>query len=242
MKLSCLKKIALVTTLGLSATAANAGIISYSDSWDFGSSLFYDNEGGGQNSRTEQDQLSFSRFDSSIGTLTGVSLTFDSNWNYRSGIYAKDVYNGWGQEHAGGSGNSSQSLLFSLYDPASAQSTKYDAEYSSCSRWGSSSYASCSNFEYNAGVFNGNLDLSGINLSAWIGNTDDVNVFLQEYRTALTTSCGGDDDCRQYSYNDHWTGNATVTYTYSEVPEPGSLALLGLALAGLSASRRRKAK
>lgn len=245
MKLRDFKRLALIAAVSLSATTANAGTVSFSDSWDFRALQFHDTENSsGPSTRTATDRLSFSRFDSSLGSLTGVSLSFNSNWRYSSGIYSDDGYNGWGTEYAEGSGASTQRLLFSLYDPASAQSSNYDREFSSCSEWGSNSSARCTNYELNSGAFNDSLDLSGINLSAWTGTTDNVNVFLRELRTAEVTSCGGDDYCRQYSWDNDWSGSAIVTYTFDEiaVPEPGSLALLALGLLGLGASRRKLAK
>ena len=241
MKRRWFGKFIAVASLALPILTANAGVISYTDTWDFGGANFYDTEDSGRDTRTATDYLSFNRFDSSLGTLTGVSLTFESDWRYNSGIYADDGYNGWGREAAYGSGLSSQSLLFRLYDPLAANATNYDSEYSSCSVRGNYSDATCSQYEANSGSFDGALNLTSINLDSWIypiGNA--VNVFLREYRTAQVYSCGSDDNCRQWNYYNDWSGSATLSYTYRAVPEPDALGLFGLGLVGLLFARRRR--
>jgi len=246
MNIRRLKKAVIACSMYFVITEASATTITYEDSWDFDSISIVTR---GSIERSVHDSLRFMRFDEGLGSLTGVDLRFTSNWKYRSGVSTSSSFY---IARVTGSGVSSFALNFSLFDPDSAVATMSDSEYSGCTKSSSSSsgVSGCSQIENNAGVFNQTLDLSNINLEAFINPVgNDVQVQLTERFDTFIVSCGA-QICRQFHKSNDWQGTAYLTYTYIEpvkpiaesidVSEPGALFLIGIGLTGLGFSRRNK--
>jgi len=196
------------------SVAANAGVITYSTGFilnnvhNHDATSPYGNDTYIHDFETRFGSAQLSRFDSSLGTLTGVSISFTSDFDHHSYGYAYDrtaTSVSYQQAYRCGifnlstcyrtvyryqndtriSGSASTSLQIALTDPAYAQATTVDSNNIYCFRSRgtlSSSYSvSCSDPENDINnAFNGALNLSGIALSSFIG-TDDIDLSLSNY-------------------------------------------------------------
>lgn len=229
----------------------HAGVISDTASFNLGSNNFYDYEQQGSNNpvttRTNTATINLDGFDSSLGTLTGVSIAFDTDWSLNGTIQAWDHIDQWWflvPEHVAASGTAGSTMTATLSNPSGASEDEIRSVTRSCSGSGSFS-ASCSSTTGISGSFNDSLDLTSLSLAAFLDTT--LVLEFERELTAEVDSCGAgshnDDRCRMQNFGNDWLGNATVTYTYDAlavaVSEPGTVALFGIGLIGLGLARRR---
>lgn len=104
------------------------------------------------------------------------------------------------------------------------------------------------------GLYNGNHHLYNLHLAgathSWTTQTRDFGaddlVELNAFLRGIDQSANSDISMRMFTNSWGYPGwslttqNATMTIASSQVPEPASLALFGLAMAGMAAARRRK--
>ncbi|MCU7844258.1 MAG: PEP-CTERM sorting domain-containing protein [Candidatus Thiodiazotropha sp. (ex Monitilora ramsayi)] len=232
----------LATSFILGSTAQAAIVTdNYTESFNFSSyNTLYDRNAGkdadGKNylvKRVNRKTVSIDRFDGSLGTLLGVDIWFDSNWSLTSTVNSYDTRDG--NRTATGRGKSVSNQQIRLIDPWREVAKNNEVVRSNCR-----DKPDCRDTDSASGSFNGIFNLGSFTLSDFIG-TDMLDFRVVRTLTADLLNCGFRDSCWQRNSNNAWGGNIHVAYTYS-VPEPSTLMLMGLGLAGIGASRMRKQK
>lgn len=197
----------------------------------------------GPASGTGQQDLSFDLFDSSLGTLTGVTFELESEVTATVNI---QVLPGTGGETYNATGvNNSR---FKVSTGLTGGTPIFDATFPVDASCAAQNPPDChaSDALADPTLFSGTYPVPG-GLAAFLGSGTFLAMldFANQLSTTICQNENGPQTC-SVTGTAGWSGTLSLTYTYTlaetgggEVPEPVGLSLLGIGLLGLVAARRR---
>jgi hypothetical protein len=190
--------------------------------------------------------ISFSKFDSSLGTLTGVTFSLTSSETLKSGFSLT------GGE--GGTGSASMSVSFEINGPGAVSSTLFSGLGGATSSCTDTVFPyDCTNLVNDTTTnpsFTSPFPVPLADLGSYVGvgmfdvvldmDLFDVGVASCISARSVAPTCTATAEAT-------WSGELEVTFLFTpnpgdppSVPEPGSLGVLAFSLAGLIAVTRRR--
>ena len=252
------KLIKLLLIAAVTMPAASFGAVITSD-YTFGVTNNYLSENFEETVNSSQSRSSataIDQFDSSLGTLTDVSVSFTSTFSYYVSASSRDTERerrrcGWTScssyydDDVGVTATLTQNFDVSLENYANVDVNLDRTFELDCSKvLNNSTSRSCQERDgWSTIAYATELDLIGENLIGFIGNgTLDLS-FLNT--NTISGTCNSHDEvyCYTSNYVTNWGGTITVDYTYDEVvasvSEPVGIALFSIP--ALVLLRRRQA-
>ena len=227
-----LLKIAFTGAALLFTVTAQAGMASYTqmgnnpDSNFFTTALSdydYDPARNTWESDSQSSDVRFAGFDSSLGQLQKVVVQWESDWMIDQAFNSS----GWNRTIARARG------IFRVRVVIDGEQDRIrETLRTVCNS------NNCDGFEEYFGVWNDSFEI-----------LDNLAFFESTFRVRSTNTVRADIECRgtgtvcMADAGSEWAGWTSVTYHYDayEVPEPGTLGLLGLGIFGVFAARKKAA-
>ncbi|MCG8311628.1 MAG: choice-of-anchor E domain-containing protein [Pseudomonadales bacterium] len=223
------------------ASVGNAAVISETTSFRHNESSSVASRGSAAQSSSDTHYFSLSGFDSSLGVLQGVSLTYDANSRVQGSLSVEDPDTFW-EDNVRGYGYVSGTNRLDLVSPNfGLVPTNFESASLGCRDNDGYCFDREVAYDYN---FDGLLFATTADtfLDYFVDTTLTLSTFNNAY--SRVTSCHDNEDiCRVSALSEFW-GNVTVTYTYdeivAEVSEPSTLFLFAAALLAVGGLNRKK--